>query len=51
MTKKELLEIFVDTQKKYDPEFAHEEADKALIEFINDKEIEEAFNDMVKWYA
>lgn len=30
---------------------AHEEADQALLAFINDSEITKAFNNVPKWYA
>jgi len=32
------------------PVNAHEEADDLLLEFINDKEIEEAFKQIERWY-
>lgn len=35
----------------YDPEADHGKADDLLLEFINDKEVTEAFNDIDKWYA
>lgn len=52
MTKKQKLIEKLKTLEKYgDPEMAHVEADKAIIEYINDKEIKEAFDDITKWYA
>jgi hypothetical protein len=35
----------------YDPERAHSEADGALLEFINDPTVTEAFDAIKKWYA
>jgi hypothetical protein len=32
-------------------EYAHYDADQALLEFINDDEITKAFNAIKKWYA
>jgi hypothetical protein len=34
-----------------DPEIAHTEADKLLIEFIADPEIQEAFDGITKYYS
>lgn len=42
---KELAEL------KHDPEVAHSEADELLINYINDPEIEKAFEEVPKWYA
>lgn len=42
---KELSEI------KHDPEVAHSEADEAILRYINDPEIEKAFEEVPKWYA
>lgn len=46
----ELIQRLVDLQET-DPETGHIEADEALIEYINDKEIEEAFDMLEKWYS
>lgn len=35
----------------YDEERAHVDADRVLLELINDDEITEAFNAIDKWYA
>jgi hypothetical protein len=43
---KELLE-----ESHGDCENTHVEADEALLEFINDPEITEAFGEIEKWYA
>ena len=51
MTKQELinkLEALSGTD--IDPEIAHVEADKLLIEFIGDSEIKEAFDGITKYY-
>ena len=37
--------------QKSDYEIAHWKADELLIEYINDKEIEEAYDKVGKWYA
>jgi hypothetical protein len=34
-----------------DAEAIHWEADRALLDFIDDKEIEKAFDALEKWYA
>lgn len=41
----------IDTDNNGDEEDNHKEADKLLLEFIDDKEIAKAFNDIYKWYA
>ena len=33
------------------PESAHSKADKALLEYIGDKSVDDAFNRIEKWYA
>lgn len=53
MTKQELLDKLnqqADISAK-DPEYAHPEADKLLLEYIDDKEITFAFEGVRKWYA
>lgn len=42
---KELSEL------KHDPEVAHSEADELLLSYINDPEIEKAFEEVPKWYS
>lgn len=49
MTKQELL--FILNHPSGDTEVDHCNADDALLEFINDPEITEAFNKTEKWYA
>lgn len=34
-----------------DPEASHSEADKALLDYIGDKEVTKLFDDIKKWYA
>lgn len=51
MTKKALLEKLRELAREGDTEHAHREADLALIEFIGDIEIAQAFDDMEKWYG
>lgn len=53
MTKQELLIKFNNIVQKYgfDLEVLHIEFDNALLEYINDKEITQAFKNIPKWYA
>jgi len=51
MTKEELIALCKWVENSKDPERAHEELDDALLEYINDKEITEAYNKVHKWYA
>lgn len=51
MDKETLLKKLRDLDGAADPEHAHAEADKLLLEFINDEEITEAFNNLELWYA
>lgn len=39
------------TLSQGDPDYAHGEADRALLNYINDKEITELFDNIIKWYA
>lgn len=50
MTKQELIEKLKNI-KGYDIEVNHVEADELLLDFINDKDINEAYGDIEKWYA
>ena len=50
MTKEQLL-IELGKCNKYDNEEGHLKADQLLLEFINDKDIEKAFDNIDKWYA
>lgn len=51
MNKKELITKLKELAEDLDYEYAHGEADNLLIEYINDKEIKEAFDKVGKWYA
>ena len=51
MTRKFLLARLRILSKDGDPETAHVEADKLLLDYINDEEIREAFDSWNKWYA
>lgn len=51
MTKEELLKKLRELQGSGDLESAHWNADEALIEFIDDPEIDEAYDLIAKWYA
>lgn len=49
-TKDELLARLKEV-KDYDHEAAHAEADLALLEYIDDEDITEAFEEVKTWYA
>jgi len=49
--KKELLKILKRALRSMDQESAHVDADEAIIKFINDPEISEAYYAIPKWYA
>ena len=51
MTRDELLTKLRECAETPDPEVAHELADEALIEYINDAAVTEAFEQVDRWYA
>lgn len=51
MTRDELLARLIELAKDPDTERAHHEADRALLAFIGDPEIEAAFDAVERWYA
>ena len=52
MTRDELIRTLKAVQKTMkDPELAHEEADRLLLEYINDEKVTAAFAAIKKWYA
>ncbi|MGH7783406.1 MAG: hypothetical protein ACREO5_06165 [Candidatus Binatia bacterium] len=52
MTKHELVERLKSiAETSGDPEAEHSRADKALLEYIADKEVSAAFDAVEKWYA
>lgn len=51
MTRAELLAQLRALQDSGDAEAAHAEADAALLSFIADDEIREAFEEIPRWYA
>lgn len=51
MTKQELLDILRSLNNNIDPELNHGAADAALVDFINDPDIREAYDNIIKWYA
>lgn len=54
MTKQELITELESIAEKWNddnPEKGHPEADKALLKYINDDEVTEAFNKVERWYA
>lgn len=51
MTKEELLTKLEACAQDGDVEASHSDADDALIEYINDPEIAEAYHAVPKWYA
>jgi hypothetical protein len=50
MLKSEILATLQELTEA-DPELAHAEADEALLQYINDKDIEKAFEEVPRWYA
>ena len=51
MSKEELIARLEHIAENHDTEAAHALADAALIEYINDSEIEKAYEAVDKWYA
>lgn len=51
MTKEELIENLRALLEDAPGEENHREADGLLLEYINNKDITKAFNDIPKWYA
>jgi len=52
MDKKEVIEELKKIVKNGgDTELDHSDADALLLEYINDKEIEKAYDEIDKWYA
>jgi len=47
----DLLIILKACKEKTNHEDTHKEADKALLDYIGDKEIKEAFDNIKKWYS
>ena len=41
----------LEAERYEDPETWHERADQALLEYINDPEIKEAYEALERWYA
>ena len=53
MTREKLIENlkWLYNKRGGDPEANHADADKWLLEYINDPEVTNAFNAIEKWYA
>jgi hypothetical protein len=51
MSKEELLKKLKELATGGDPEGAHADADRLLLDFINDPAVTEAFDAIDKWYA
>ena len=51
LTKEDLIKRLKELQSSDDLECAHGEADALLLRFIDDEEVEEAFDEIDKWYA
>ena len=51
ISKSKAIEILKELQELKDYEIAHVEADEVLLKYINDKEIEEAFEGIGKLYS
>lgn len=50
MTKEELI-LKLKNCNSGDEEIDHSNADRILLEYINDEEVTKAFHDIDKWYA
>lgn len=51
MTKGELIKRLIVLQDSGDPEAAHAEADRLLIEFINEPDVAAAYDGITWWHA
>ena len=51
MTKEELLQKLKECAEDSDTEQRHIDADNALLDYINDPAVTEAFRKLPKWYA
>lgn len=51
MTKEELISSLKKLAELDDTERAHSDADELLLKYINDADIENAYNNIEKWYA
>ena len=51
MTKEQLIRALNEECHSGDKEVDHSEADDLLLQYINDKDIEEAYDAIDKWYA
>ena len=51
MTREELIEKLQSLEEDTDFELTHQEADELLIQYINDPEVTEAYDALLKWYA
>ena len=51
MTKDELIKALHDCRDNMDTETGHAKADDLLVEYINDPDIQEAYDAIGKWYA
>ena len=51
INKQELIDKLHNLKESGDHEGAHGDADEALLDYIHDDEVTEAFDDIEKWYA
>jgi hypothetical protein len=51
MTKDELVTKLKALSNNFDIEDSHIKADQLLLEYINDKDVVNAFDEIEKWYA
>lgn len=51
LSRDEIIQILKDLSIDDDYEVTHGLADYAIIKYINDKEIEDAYNEVGKWYS
>lgn len=51
MTRDALLNLLREAARSDDPEDAHISADAALLVYLNDPEIQAAYENITRWYA
>ena len=51
ISKAEAIAVLQELAGLQDVEIAHAEADEALLMYLNDKDIQEAFEEVPRWYA
>lgn len=51
MTREELLARLRELYQSPDLQYAHSQADRALLEYIGDEEVARAYDAITKWYS